>query len=253
MTRDIVAHVRENTEFLPGVFRMTLEADADFVRDAAPGRFVQVEVSRADFPLLRRPFTVSRRCGDAFEIVFEVRGRGTGILAGRREGDSLHVLGPLGRGYSLVPGRWLLIGGGMGAAGFPELAASVDCGLVLTGAASAERLLRVDGFPSSYATEDGSLGIRGLVTDLLDEVRWEDYSGVALCGPVAMMRAVVARMPGDIAGITQVSTEARMGCGWGACEGCVIPSAEGGYLKCCTDGPVVPALSIDWDLWEGIG
>lgn len=251
MIRDLDLTVLNREEILPDVVRLTLEAPEEFLAEAGPGTFVQVEVSDGPFPILRRPFTVSLRCGDSFQIIFEARGVGTGILAELSRGSRLRVLGPLGKGYRMVEGRWLLIGGGMGAAGFPGLLREVDGGTVLLGASSSRRLLPLKGRPEC-ATEDGSTGEKGLVTCLLRGIQWREFSSVALCGPVGMMKAVVRCIPPEFMDLVQVSTEARMGCGWGACAGCSIPASGGGYLKCCADGPVVPAASIDWDRWEGV-
>lgn len=251
MIRDLVLAVLKREEILPDVVRLTLEAPEEFLAEAGPGTFVQVEVPTIPFPILRRPLTVSLRYSDSFQIIFEARGRGTGILAGLSEGAVLRVLGPLGEGYRMVKGRWLLIAGGMGAAGFPGLLREVDGATVLLGASSCRRLLPLEGRPEC-STEDGSTGEKGLVTCLLPGIQWRDFSSVALCGPVGMMKAVVRCIPLEFMEMVQVSTEARMGCGWGACEGCSIPAAGGGYLKCCTDGPVIPAVSIDWDRWEGV-
>jgi len=240
-------------EILPGIFRFKFEVPQSFIGKAEPGRFVQVELSSGPFPVTRRPFTICSCIGSsAFDIIFEVVGRGTEIFAQTEVGQSLRILGPLGHGYRLDPGKWLLIGGGLGAAGFPGLASRIDCGLMILGAASGDRLLTFPGIETSTVTEDGSSGEKGLVTDLLSSVPWDSFSNIALCGPVSMMKAVAGMMPPESLKVTQVSAEARMGCGWGACEGCSIPSADGGYLKCCTDGPVLPATAIDWDLWEGI-
>lgn len=186
------------------------------------------------------------------QVIFEVKGRGTRLLAGTSPGQELRVLGPLGNGYTKRPGKWLLIGGGMGAAGFPWLARSVESCTVLLGAYSEERLLRLPGFQCLVATEDGSAGTEGLVTSLLEDVDADSFGSVAVCGPVAMMRAVIDLLSEGTEGRVQVSTEARMGCGWGVCEGCSIPASAGGYIKCCTDGPVVPASMIDWKRWKGI-
>lgn len=251
MIRDRQLAVLKREEILPGVVRLTLKAPEEFLAEAAPGTFVQVEVPTEPFPILRRPFTVSLREIDSFQIILEARGRGTDILAGLPEGTDLRVLGPLGEGYRMVKGRWLLIGGGMGAAGFPGLIREADCGMVLLGASSSRRLLPLEGRPECV-TEDGSFGEKGLVTHLLPGIQWREFSSVALCGPVGMMKAVVRSIPQEFTEMVQVSTEARMGCGWGACEGCSIPASGGGYFKCCTDGPVVPAVSIDWDRWEGV-
>lgn len=250
LDRDSV--IASNEEILPGIRRMRVEAAADFLEEAMPGRFVQIEVSPSEFPLVRRPFTISLKGDGWFQILYEVRGRGTDILSGLGPGRKVRVLGPLGSGYRMVGGKWLLVGGGLGAAGFPCLAGEVDSCLMLLGASTGGRLLEFPGMDSDCITEDGTSGRCGMVTDLLQDIRWEEYSAVALCGPVAMMKAVVRKVPTRLMELVQVSTEARMGCGWGACEGCSIPAAGGGYLKCCSDGPVIRADLIDWDLWEGV-
>ena len=250
MDRDVAVTSKE--EFLPGVFRMCLETGEDFSTQSEPGQFIQVEVSPDPFPVTRRPFTISRTHVSSIEIVFETVGRGTSLLSEVETGSTVRVLGPLGSGYELNNGGWLLIGGGLGAAGFPGLVSFIDCRLLLLGASSKDKLLPVPGVSFLSITEDGSSGRKGLVTDLLESVPWDSVSNIAVCGPVAMMKAVIQKIPGGFISATQISAEARMGCGWGACEGCSIPKAGGGYLKCCTDGPVFPADSIDWELWEGI-
>ncbi len=248
--RDVVVTSKE--EFLPGVFRMCLETGEYFSSQSKPGQFIQVEVSPGPFPVTRRPFTISRTHGSSIEIVFETVGRGTVLLSEVETGSTVRVLGPLGSGYELNTGGWLLVGGGLGAAGFPDLVSFVDCRLLLLGASSEDRLLLVPGVPVMSATEDGSSGRKGMVTDLIESVPWDSVNNIAVCGPVAMMKAVIQKIPVELISSTQISSEARMGCGWGACEGCSIPKAGGGYLKCCTDGPVFPADSIDWERWEGI-
>ncbi len=239
-------------EILPGIFKFEFKVSSSFIAEAEPGRFIQLEVSHGPFPVTRRPFTISSTYGKSVEIIFEVVGRGTEVLAETDVGRSLRLLGPLGRGYLLNPGKWLLIGGGLGAAGFPGLTAKIDSGLLLLGAASRDKLLTIPGLETVAITEDGSSGRKGLITDLLGSVRWDSFSGIALCGPVPMMKAVFEMMPFPAQAITQVSAEARMGCGWGVCEGCSVPKAGGGFLKCCSDGPVFQAESIDWERCEGI-
>ena len=249
---DSVVRVMENLEILPGVHSMVLEAPGGVYSGSIPGQFLQVEVSPGPFPVTRRPLTIDGLPGeDLVRVVFEVRGGGTTTLSAMSEGASLRVLGPLGRGYLLERGGWLLVGGGLGAAGFGFLASRVDCRSVLLGASASSRLLPLPGLPVSVATEDGSEGITGLVTDLLGRCEWDGIENVAVCGPVAMMGAVVRQLPDRLHGRIQVSTEARMGCGYGVCEGCSIPASGGGYLKCCTDGPVLPAAGIDWERWAG--
>jgi dihydroorotate dehydrogenase electron transfer subunit len=247
------APVLEREEILPGIVRLLLLSPGT-ARSAVPGQFVQVEASPGAFPVTRRPFTINRRSASegTIEILFDVVGRGTELLASSAPGDVLRLLGPLGSGYTLSEGRWLLVGGGMGAAGFPFLGESVEVRMTCVGAVSAEKLL--PGCPGTVvkATEDGSAGRRGLVTDLLRSVPWDEITDVAVCGSVPMMDAVWKKIPAGLRGAVQVSTESRMGCGWGVCEGCVIPSADGGYLKCCTEGPVFDARRIDWAGWTGV-
>lgn len=242
----------EKEEILPGIYRITFEVPMPFINEAQPGRFIQLEVSQGAFPVTRRPFTISSTSENSVEIIFEVVGSGTKILAEADEGRSLRLLGPLGSGYRLNSGEWLLIGGGLGAAGFPGLAASIECDLLLLGASSRDKLLTIPGTETVTITEDGSSGRKGLITDLLETVRWNSFSNIALCGPVPMMKAVIEMMPAASRANAQISAEARMGCGWGACEGCSVPKAGGGFLKCCSDGPVFTADSIDWERWEGI-
>jgi len=231
----------------PGVLRIAVKAQ-DF--EGEPGQFVEMEPSPDCFPMTRRPFTINRILPWGFEVVFEVLGRGTGLLGGLEPGDVVRTLGPLGRGWRLSPGRWLLIGGGMGAAGFPFLTASLsEPPLVLLGASTSERLLHTDADQRTI-TDDGTSGLKGRVTDLLGSVDLDAFSTVAVCGPLRMLKAVWTSLPDRHRHKVQVSTESRMGCGWGVCEGCSIPVPGGGYRKCCTDGPVFTGEELDWDRWS---
>ncbi len=243
---DTEAEVIENEEILPGVRRMVLEAP-EAVRMAVPGQFAMLEPSGDRFPVTRRPLTLSgvdRGRGTA-SFVFEVVGRGTALLAGRSAGSTVRMLAPLGRGYEPVDGRWLLVGGGMGTAGFPFLLSEFTCGGMLVGASRADRVACCPDW-AEVATEDGSRGTAGLVTDLLARTDWHAWDAVAVCGPLAMMKAVVLAAPSGVLERIQVSMESRMGCGWGVCGGCAVPASGGGYLSCCIDGPVFRATELDW-------
>jgi dihydroorotate dehydrogenase electron transfer subunit len=244
--RDFTAEVAENRLILPGIVRMEFSAPGF---RGLPGQFLELEASPGPFPVTRRPFTINRLLPGGFEILFDIRGRGTELLSSLAPGSPVRTLGPLGNGWRLGPGRWLLIGGGMGVAGFPFLAESLEeSPAVLIGASSAERIIPCPGDPR-VITEDGSSGLRGRVTDLLAGMEPGDYRVVAVCGPVPMMRAVWFSMTGESRRRMQVSAESRMGCGWGVCGGCAIPSAAGGYVKCCTDGPVFGGNELDWERW----
>lgn len=199
-------------------------------------------------PLLPRPMAVYRGRGARLEFRFKVVGRGTRLLADLAPGATLGVTGPLGNGFDPVRAPAWLVGGGTGIASLFELASG--CGpeaRVLLGGRTERDVLGLDDFrglgvPLALATEDGSLGHAGVVTDLLEPRPGDD---VYACGPTAMMRRAwdVAREAGARC---FVSLESRMACGIGICLGCAVPTT-GPYRYVCTDGPVFDAARLDWD------
>lgn len=183
-------------------------------------------------------------------LLFHVQGRGTEALSRLCEGDVVDVRGPQGRGFPDPTGkRLLLVAGAMGVA--PLMAAwkrhstAMETELFLGVASSAWRglLQWLDGrgFPCHVASDDGSLGRKGTVVDLLEE-RMEEGDEVWACGPRAMMAAVAAVVPGRLS----VSLEARMACGYGGCLGCAVP-LRSGNLRVCVDGPVFDGKEVLWD------
>lgn len=231
----------------------------------APGQFVMLSpgargaAERFD-PLLPRPMAVYReqpRAGGAeLEILYKVSGRGTALLADAPPGATIRLVGPLGCGFAEPPAgtRAVLVGGGTGIASLYELAlrsAAVARPLVLLGARSAADLMGRDDFealgvPLRIATEDGSVGVRGLVTQLLEEALEEEPGArVYACGPTPMMRRAA-----EIAAARQarclVSLENTMACGFGVCLGCAAPRAQGGFALVCREGPVFEAADVDW-------
>ena len=232
---------------------------------ARPGEFAQLRCGDAGVPLLRRPMSVARVDGDVCTFVFERVGAGTRLLAALRPGQTLEVLGPLGVGFSLPAGgrRVLCVAGGLGCAPFPltaarALAAGVAEVVVLHGAATATRLYPAERFGGGdprvrvvEATDDGSRGRRGVVTEL---VRTEVGAGVDAvygCGPNPML-AALARVLDSLdarPAITEVSLEAPMGCGFGTCLGCALPVrgvSGAGWALCCREGPVMDVARVDW-------
>ncbi len=248
---DFNCAVKKREEVLPGVFKILFQC-AGIASTALPGQFVQIEPSHGTFPVTRRPITINRLTDDGFELLFDVIGRGTELMALMNPGDSARVLGALGCGWTIEPGsKWLLIGGGLGAAGFQFLKDRVDTTAILIGASSSERVIPLDG--SVVVTEDGSTGTTGLVTAIISEDYLSNADSIAVCGPVAMMEAVWNTIPEKHRHKVQISTESRMGCGWGVCDGCSIPMSGGGYKKCCKEGPVFPGIEIDWKRWKEAG
>jgi len=252
----ITARIVAKEEIAPGIFRITLFAPA-VAREAQPGQFVHVCCGEHQSYILRRPFSIHRVVGaDAFDILVREVGEGTKWLASRRPKDSVDLIGPLGRGFN-VDGdfsRAMIVAGGMGIAPMVFLAGKIAENKVkvytVMGAAGRTQLLDFMDLKRltrriAVATEDGSQGHKGLVTDILSkEIEESGPERIFACGPAAMLRPVagISRRFGIPC---QVSLEARMACGVGACLGCAIEAREG-YVKVCSDGPVFSADELGW-------
>ncbi|MCA1905824.1 MAG: dihydroorotate dehydrogenase electron transfer subunit [Desulfarculus sp.] len=257
----IWAEVKENRKLGEGIYRLTLHAPA-IAPKARPGQFVMLRVAHGNDPLLARPFSIHGAAGEELLILYKVVGRGTRILSQVRTGKTLFLWGPLGRGFDLSGERPVLVAGGMGIAPMAFAArwlaaqgrpAAFCAGL--PGLAGWEHLARgleeelAGSLSLAWSSEDGSLGRRGLVTELLSDTlaaAGASSGGVLACGPMPMLRAV-ARVCAQRGVACQVSLEAPMACGLGACLGCAIPAAGGGYLRACQEGPVLAAAAVDWE------
>jgi dihydroorotate dehydrogenase electron transfer subunit len=231
-----------------------------------PGQFVAVAVGGDDTSmLLRRAFSihdVRPDHGGTVEFVFAVHGRGTQWLAERRARDVLDIAGPLGRPFPLPrdPASCLLVGGGYGSAPLFALAGRLrerHCTVdFLIGAATGDRVFgaltaRRTGRSAVITTEDGSLGARGMVTDMLGQVIHEARTDVIYaCGPMAMLRQVTA-LAGRYDIPVQACVEEQMACGVGVCMTCVLPvTGSDGIIRMvrsCTDGPVFRGEQVRWD------
>lgn len=225
-----------------------------------PGQFINVRVARPGSwdPLLRRPFSLYRRFANGdWSIVYRVVGRGTEALARLRPGDDIDVLGPLGRGFVKVPEarRLLLVGGGVGVPPLLFLAQTWQgqaemkalLGFAEAGLAFGWTEFAALGIEAEVATDDGSLGHRGFVTDLLEnQLNRNEWDGLYACGPRPMLEAV-ARIACRAGVPCQLAFEEAMGCGVGACLSCVLPvRTEGGaqYQRVCREGPVFWAEEV---------
>jgi dihydroorotate dehydrogenase electron transfer subunit len=241
-----------NDRLSADVFRLRVHAP-EIASASRPGQFVMVRATESLDPLLRRPFSIHSRGADgSLSLLFKVVGKGTALLANVKAGDSLDLLGPLGRGFDVTADQPVcLIGGGMGIAPLYFLAQELRGPKhALLGARNQAELtplaaLFADiGCAVQLATDDGSLGHHGFIPDLLEAVL-PDVSWVCTCGPSPMMRSVVSisRQAGKPC---QVSVETHMACGMGACLGCVMPGADGRQAHVCTDGPVFNAEELAW-------
>lgn len=226
---------------------------------AQPGQFLMVRISNLDDPLLRRPFSIHQVFADGtVQFLIKIVGRGSKILSLLTQGMSVDILGPLGKGFMCDPqGPVCLVGGGMGIAPLAFLgkrlqrAKNPPPGFVLLGARTALELNNFSdefsglGYRVQTATDDGSLGHHGFVTDLLNNVL-SSVTTVYVCGPLPMMR-IAAQKCLDAGVRCQVSMETSMACGVGACLGCTINGADGGYLHVCKQGPVFEANEVLWN------
>jgi len=265
------AVIIDHREVVPGVFLLTLR-DPFIAKEAEPGQFVMVRVHAGLDPLLRRPFSICALAGeDAFRLLYRVVGRGTALLSEAVEGDALAVLGPLGSGFRIdaASGPALLVGGGMGVAPlfflaqalfrtetppFTFLAGFPSAGEVVGPAEILGSNLKLE-----LATEDGSAGYAGFVTELLRDRLDSDgpgaFGSVYACGPGAML-ARIAALTSERSISCQVSLEAAMACGLGACLGCAVHAAPGetaSYYRVCREGPVFDARILDWTRTEHPG
>jgi len=282
--RLLAAELLDSREILPGQWLQTYHAPA-LATGSRAGQFVHLRAGDWSGLVLRRPFSINTAdpISGAISIHLRSVGRGTEWFTRLRAGDTIDMLGPLGRPFEVDPRarHLLLIAGGLGIAGVRLL---VDEALrdgrqvvLLFGAASAR-----DVYPSSLlpdeveyvaATDDGSLGHRGFVTDLVpDYEAWADQAFA--CGPYPMLEALarlaagrrqrlgVAQLGRKRGGgrpipigspearrrsFLQVSMEQQMGCAVGACLGCVVMSVSGSPQRVCREGPVFASDEVDWE------
>ncbi|NQT00110.1 MAG: dihydroorotate dehydrogenase electron transfer subunit [Candidatus Omnitrophica bacterium] len=246
--------ILSNKKIGPDYFKMVIAASR-IARNAQPGQFVHLRCHDSLQPLLRRPFSFHRIKKQNFEVLYQAIGRGTKLLAKRQKGDTIDVLGPLGNGFELA-GQPILVAGGMGVAPLLALAESFAQRkniLVLIGAKTKKEVLCVKEFKRlgakvGVATDDGSRGFKGLVTDLLTKALRHKKSGagdrIYTCGPKPMLK-VVARISKQYRLLCQGSLEEKMACGVGACLGCAVQTVTG-YQKVCQDGPVFDLQDIKW-------
>ncbi len=227
-----------------GAAYVVLAFDAPAIaRDARAGQFLNLLLRPG--PLLRRPFSVYRAQGGLVEVIFRPVGQGTRRLADLRIGDQVSLLGPLGRGFEFRE-EWAevaLVSGGLGVAPMPLAARdAAAAGLRVHwvhGARTASELCpEWSGDEVVYATDDGTQGVRGSALDAVPA----GVGAVLGCGPNRMLAALAARFP-----TAQVAIETYMGCGTGVCLGCAVPRTTGEYDRACSEGPVYPAESIDWE------
>ena len=235
----------------PNIYELTMEGTL-VSSMTMPGQFVHIKVSSSFDPLLRRPISICQinREASQFTVVYRAEGKGTKLLAEKKAGETVDVLGPLGNGFSPEEvergGKALLIGGGIGIPPLLQLSKELNQkGVKVThilGLRTATDVFYEEVFmelgETIITTEDGSKGMKGFVTSVecLDT-----YDAVYTCGPTPMLKAVMHKYAGQK---VFISLEERMGCGIGACFACVCKTPDDGYKKICSDGPVFRAEEV---------
>jgi dihydroorotate dehydrogenase electron transfer subunit len=236
-------------------FSQTIEFNCpEIASEAKPGQFVMVNCGHDC--ILPRPFSVHRVTNHKnLELYFAFLedGKGTDWLSQREAGDNVSLVGPLGNGFTIhsTLQNLLLVAGGMGIASLYFLAEDElkkGCSVtILYGAATRNpyiESLLIPGTKFITATEDGTGGHHGKITDLIPQyIEWADQ--IFACGPLPMYQAM-AQMPELKNKPVQVSLEVRMGCGRGVCYGCTIKTRQG-LRQVCQDGPVFNLEDIIWE------
>ncbi|MFC1896978.1 dihydroorotate dehydrogenase electron transfer subunit [Chloroflexota bacterium] len=246
--KQITATVISNNEVMPGAYLIWLESPR-IASVAQPGQFVMVHCGEET--LLRRPLSIHQLAdGSQLAFLFNIVGKGTHWLAQCQADDKIDLLGPLGNGYSIHPEsqNLLLLAGGIGIAPLYSLAQDAlkkkYSVTLLYGTTDKKRYSISPQIKLASATEDGSVGKKGLITDFIPEyIDWADQ--IFACGPLPMYKAM-ARIPELKGKPAQVSLEVRMGCGRGVCYGCTVETKQG-LKQVCQDGPVFNLDDIHWD------
>jgi len=248
--------------FSPGIFSVTFHCP-DLARAVLPGQFAMLEVPERAQPYLRRAYSVADAEPEAGTVEFLIKtiGRGTRALWEMPEGSPVRLLGPLGNAFTVsgLPrgARVAIVAGGIGAAPFPALLRAIGRGGLAAdfylGGRNARELsirARFDGVvpgATVLASDDGALGEKGFVTEVLARrlAAGARYARLYACGPMPMF-AALAKVVGPAGVPSEFSTEAEMGCGFGACLGCVIPGIEKPFIVSCSEGPILRPEKIRW-------
>ena len=242
----VKSEIIDNVQIAKSTFSMTLLGNWSSI--SAPGQFVNIKLPGK---YLRRPISVCRVSGDILTIVYKVAGSGTEQMSNLPEGTQLEVLSGLGNGFdiSISSSEPLIIGGGAGVAplfGLGEALIAVGkkpravLGFNSEDEVFLARELSQLGIHTAISTVNGSMGVKGFVTDAMKMIAGK-YNYIFTCGPEPMLKAVHDFDNTD----GQYSFEARMACGFGACMGCTCQTKYGAK-RICKDGPILQKGEIIW-------
>ena len=258
MKEIIKAKILDKQEVISGIFKFTIYSPK-LSQESKPGQFLNIKCGQAS--LLKRPISISdvNKNEETIEFIFQVKGKGTSELAEIENGRELEIMGPLGNGFTIDSNfkRSAVLGGGIGI--FPlvylvkELSGNTatflgfrDKSLILM-----EEQFKEISTKLYIATDDGSYGEKGRVTDLLKEkLQNGEIDMIYACGPKPMLKSL-KKIAKEFNIPCQISLEERMACGVGACLGCACKvnstHDDWDYKHVCKDGPIFWASEVNFD------
>lgn len=237
--------VETNAKVVQNIYMLVLKGNTSSI--TAPGQFINIKL---DGLYLRRPMSIADWYKNYIAVIYRVVGEGTKMMSKLKEGTVVDAFVGLGNGFNISEAkgkRIILVGGGLGIAPLYGLVNTLygkqikfDIAIGFNSKAEAFGYSKVSRYAKNVfiTTIDGSLGTKGLVTDVIDEKNYDYYYA---CGPESMLRTLHKF---NIEG--QLSLEARMGCGFGACMGCSVKTT-GGYKRVCLEGPVMLSSELIFD------
>jgi dihydroorotate dehydrogenase electron transfer subunit len=250
------SQITRNTQISADFFKMSMKWDAD-VQIPDPGQFLTIRVSDDSVPLLRRPFAFAgfdEGVGTA-SIIYQKRGRGTEILAAKKAGEMIDVVGPLGNVFPVddKQGKSIVVAGGIGLGPILFLAdylrkRDVNTNFIF-GCRNKSFIPDDSDITNAFTqicTDDGSAGFKGNVVEYINaNIKQNDKMVIYGCGPLPMLKNLYKFA--ESAKLTfWASLEEIMACGVGACMGCAVPTVNG-YLRACKEGPVLNGRDVKWE------
>ncbi len=245
-------------KLIEGIYKFSVKAP-EIAKEAKAGQFLEIKVSETGEPYLRRPISIFNIDGDIVEFIFQVKGRGTELLAQVQEGKLIDIMGPLGKGTFKVKeyNNVAIIGGGIGTYPLYELTKelkgkanlNVYLGFRDKSLVTCEKEFEEIGLNKLVVTtDDGSYKEKGFAIDFMKkDIEEHKVDMIFACGPLPMLKAVRSyAIENNIP--CQISLEERMGCGIGACLGCAVKVRTGEdtkYGHVCKDGPVFNASDVE--------
>ena len=255
MPKQIFAKLVKKEKLVDGIYRFSVQAE-EIVKLARPGNFIEIRINENLDPFLRRPISIHEIDEERgiLKFIFQVKGKGTELLAKKEEGDLIDIIGPLGNGTFKFEDKKniAIIGGGIGIFPLYELAKQAkklgqNINIYL-GFRSKDLVMLEKEFESVstnliIATDDGSYKEKGFAINFLGkDLKKENFDCIYACGPIPMLKAV-KKLAEEKNILCQISLEEKMGCGLGVCLGCAVQTASSTddnpqYLHVCKAGPV---------------